>query len=142
MDLEEPEAASVISQALNEPQSMSMRTTELTAISVLKGEIIFQMAGVSQHVAFQTVRDRVRHQLANAADDPDLPELFDFLISNGVGKNTYIDQFMEWTGRYVDSKRRQLRFTAWYPVNKMCPEAVWARMAVLKRAYRKQPQNT
>jgi hypothetical protein len=142
MDLEEPEAASVISQALNEPQSMSMRTTELTAISVLKGEIMFQMAGVSQHVAFQTVRDRVRHQLATAADDPDLPELFDFLISNGVGKNTYIDQFMEWTGRYVDSKRRQLRFTAWYPVNKMCPEAVWARMAVLKRAYRKQPQNT
>ena len=53
-----------------------MRTTELTAVAVLKGEIIVQMSkDVSQRVAFQTVRDRVRSQLHTAADDPDLPEV-------------------------------------------------------------------
>ena len=82
MDVEEPNAASIISQALNQPQQMAMRTTELTAVAVLKGEIIVQLGkDVSQRVAFQTVRDRVRAQLHTAADDPDLPEVFDFLIS-------------------------------------------------------------
>ena len=37
MDVEEPTAASAISQALNESQAIALRTTELTAIAVLKG---------------------------------------------------------------------------------------------------------
>ena len=140
MDVEEPNAASLISQALNSPHELGMRTTELTAVAVLKGEIIVQMGkDLSQRVAFKTVRDRVRTQLQAATDDPDLPEVFEFLISNGVGKNVYIDKLLEWTQTFVDSKKRQLRFSAFAPVNKMCAEAVWARMAVVKRAYRKPP---
>ena len=121
---------------------MAMRTTELTAVAVLKGEIIVQMSkDLSQRVAFQTVRDRVRSQLHTAADDPDLPEVFDFLISAGVGKNSYIDHLLEWTSCFVDSKKRQLRFSAFAVINKMCEQAVWSRIAVVKRAYRKQPTN-
>ena len=78
MDMEQPEAASIISQALNSPASMAMRTTDLTAIAVLKGEIMFQLGReVSQKVAYKTVVDRVRAQLDNAADDEHLPEIFD-----------------------------------------------------------------
>ena len=142
MDVEEPDAASIISQALNQPQQMAMRTTELTAVAVLKGEIIVQLGkDLSQRVAFQTVRDRVRAQLHTAADDPDLPEVFDFLISSGVGTNAYVDHLLEWTACFVDSKKRQLRFAAFAVVNKMCEQGVWSRMAVVKRAYRKQPSN-
>ena len=36
MDVEEPTAASIISQAMNQPAQMAMRTTELTAVAVLK----------------------------------------------------------------------------------------------------------
>ena len=87
MDLEEPTAASVISQALNKGQEVALRTTELTAVAVLKGEIMVQMSRtVGQRVAFQTVRERVRGQLDAAADDPDLPAVFEYLISSGVGK--------------------------------------------------------
>ena len=140
MDVEEPDAASIISQAMNQPQQLSMRTTEITAINVMKGEIIVQMGkDVSQRVAFKTVRDRVRTQLHTAADDPDLQEVFDFLISIGVGKNTYTEDLLEWAARYVDSKRRQLRFAAFAGVNKMCPQAVWSKIAVVKRAYRCKP---
>ena len=86
MDIEEPGAASIISQVLNTGHELVWRTTELTAVAVLKGEIIVQMSkDVGQKVAFATVRDRVRIQLDSTADDPDLPELFDFLISAGVG---------------------------------------------------------
>ena len=140
MDVEEPGAASIISQALNQPQQVSMHTTTLTAVAVLKGEIILQMSkDVGQRVAFQTVRDRVRSQLHTAADDPDLPEVFDFLISVGVGQNSYVDHLLEWTSCYVDSTKRQLRFAAFEIVNKMCEQAVWSKIAVVKRAYRKKP---
>ena len=142
MDVEEPTAAGIISQALNEPQKMSMRTSELTAVAVLRGEIIVQMGkDISQRVAFQTVRDRVRLELHTAADDPDLPEVFDFLISNGVGSNAYIDHLLEWTGIFVDATKRQLRFSAFAVPNKMCEQACWSRMAIVKRAYRSKPSN-
>ena len=140
MDVEEPKAALIISQAMNNPHQLAMHTSELTAIAVLKGEIIVQMSkDVSQRVAFETVRDRVRKELSSTADDPDLPEVFDWLISAGAGKNSYVDEFLEWTAIFVDSKKRRLRYTAWAVVNKMASGAVWARVAVLKRAYRKKP---
>ena len=142
MDVEEPGAAAIISQAQNLPQDIGMRTTELTAVAVLKGEIITQLQGdLSQRVAFQTVRDRVRSQLHTGADDSDLPEVFDFLISNGVGAHAYVDDMLEWTSFFVDSKLRQLRFVALAVINKMCPQAVWSKIAVVKRAYRKPPTN-
>ena len=61
MDVEEPKAALIISQAMKNPHQLSMQTSELTAIAALKGEIIVQMSkDVSQRVAYETVRDRVR----------------------------------------------------------------------------------
>ena len=40
---------------------------------------------------------------------------------------------------FVDSKLRQLRFAAFAVINKMCAQAVWSKIAVVKRAYRKPP---
>ena len=106
MGVEEPTAASVISQALNKSDELALRTTELTALAVLKGEIILQMGkDVSQRVVYQTARDKVEVQLDSAADDPDLPELFDFLISAGVDNNTYAQDFQDFVVCFVDSKR-------------------------------------
>ena len=127
MDVEEPDAASVISYALNRGHEMALHTTELTAVSVLKGEIIVQLSkNLGQRVAFQTVQERVRAQLDTAADDPDLPEVFDYLISAGVGKNSYIEDLLEFGGCFVDSKKRRLRFSAFAVANKIAPWAPWA----------------
>jgi hypothetical protein len=61
MDVEEPTAASIISQALNSAQELALRTSELTAVAVLKGEIIAQMGPkLSQQVVYRTVIERVR----------------------------------------------------------------------------------
>ena len=140
MDVEEPQAASLISQALNKGSDLALRTTELTAVAVLKGEIILQRSkDAAQRVAFLTVRDRVRQELSTAADDPDLPELFDFLISLGVGRNSYVEDMLEFASCFVNSKKRQLRFSAFSVPNKMFQSCPWAKVAVIKRSYRKKP---
>ena len=74
MDIEEPSAASTISQALNIANEIGLRTSELTAVSVLKGEMIAQMGkDLSQDVAYTSVLERVRRELKLAASEPDLP---------------------------------------------------------------------
>ena len=135
MDVQEPNAAEIISTAENEVNAVAMRTTEIQAIKVLRGEIIAQMSkDVGQQVCFQTVRNRVDMRLGLAVADPDLQQLFTFLISNGVGTNTYIDDFLEWAQVAVNPKKRQLRFVAFTPINKMV-NAPASRIAVAKRAY-------
>jgi len=150
MDHEEPTAAALISQALNKGHELAMRTTELTAVAVLKGEIITQLANnvFNKHghidkgsVNFRTVRDRVREQLDVTADDPDLPEVFDFLIQTGVGTNSYVDDMMEFGSTFVDSKKRQLRLSAFGVVNRVSEMAPWVKISLIKRAWRKKPVN-
>ena len=80
-------------------------------------------ANVGQQVAYLTVVDAVRQRLSTVADDPDLPEVFDWLISAGVGTNTYVDDFLGWTEIFVDSSKRRLRFSGWTVVNKMPDKA-------------------
>ena len=87
MDLAEPTAALAITiiQALNKGRQLALRTSGLTAVAVLEGYIIVQLPmHVGERVASQTVRDRVRHQLVDAADDPDLPAVYDYFIAAGV----------------------------------------------------------
>ena len=43
MDVEEPTAASTISQALSKGHEVALRTTKLIAVAVLKGDIIIQL---------------------------------------------------------------------------------------------------
>ena len=92
---------------------MALRATEIQAPNTLTGEIVVQMgADKSQKVAYNSVVAVVKQSLDSAADDPDLPELFEFLMSCGVGQNSFLDDFFEFCGVRMDSKYRQLRFGA------------------------------
>ena len=139
MDLEEPSAASTISQALNQGHQLALRTTELTAVAVLRGEIMLQSANLSQKVVFQSVREQVRRELHSAADDPDLIEVFEFLISLGVGTNSYVEDLEDFTKFFVNSKLRQLRFFAFANANAIPDCFPLVKVGVIKRAYRKKP---
>ena len=118
---------------------MALRTTELTAVAVLKGEMIVQM-DIAQQVAFATVKERVRSQLDNVVDDPDFVELFD-LLCIGVGKNSYVDHLLAFASQFVDSTKRQLRLGSFVEVNKVNVNAPRTKVALIKRAYRKKPKN-
>ena len=140
MDVEEPTAAAIISQALNKAHELALRTTELTAISLLNGEIIRQMGpDLSQRVAYKSVLEKLRLELDAAADDPDLPQLFDFLVMAGCGKNSYITDFLDFGAGYVNSTKRQLRFSAFAVPNQMPEQVPLTKIAIMKRAYRKKP---
>ena len=53
---------------------------------------------------FESVLEAVRKELDGLAEDPDMIELFDFLVGKGVGTNSYIDNLLDFTGIFVDSK--------------------------------------
>ena len=64
MLVEEPTAASLISQALNSAQNMALRTSELTAVNVRSGAVALALeSAVAGEVCFETVREKVRVEL-------------------------------------------------------------------------------
>ena len=102
---------------------------------------MFNQKNISQKVLFTRVVDRVRRELSYAADDPELIEVFDYLISLGVGENSYVDELEEFAKFFVNSKLRQLRFTAFGFANKVPENCPLVKIALIKRAFRKKPTN-
>ena len=141
MDVEEPTAAAIISTALNTSHQLAMRTTEIQAVQVLRGEIIAQGGAVAQSACFESVKAKVGQALGDAAGDPDLVELFDYMVSLGVGSNTYLENLLDFTRFFVNSKKRQLRFSAFTAANKLPKSCPRIRVGLIKRAYKKVPSN-
>ena len=102
---------------------------------MLKGEIVKASGPLAQLVAYKTVLDAAHMQLDSAAKDP---ELFDFFMGFSVDKNTYFDDYSQFQSAFVDSSLRQLRFAAFAVANKVPVEFPLAKIAIIKRAYRKK----
>ena len=86
---EEPGACSKISQALNKGQAIALKTTEMTALAVLNGTIGRELQSrLADEVAFETVKEKVRHELDLWVDDADFIELFEFTINLGAQPRT------------------------------------------------------
>ena len=139
MEAEEPTAASVTSAALNKYSDLAMRTTEWSALYTLKGGIIAASGTLGLRVAFASVVERTHMELDSAADDPDLDQLFDFMISIGVGHNAFFDDLANFQQVFINSKLRQLRFAAFGVVNKLPAQCPRVKIAIIKRAYWKKP---
>ena len=66
----EPGACSKISQALNKGQAIALKTTEMTALAVLNGTVGMELQRrAAKEVAFETVKEKVRHELDLWVDD-------------------------------------------------------------------------
>ena len=142
MTTEEPTAASLISRAMNCGHEVALRTTELTAVAVLAGEIgKRRSADVAAKMEFVSVKQSVAHQLDVIVDEPDFIALFECLISLGAGVNTYIPELLDFGSKFVNQKKRQLRLCAFAEVNKIPAQFPRTKVAVLKRAYRETPKN-
>ena len=140
MLIEEPEAACLISNALNKGQEAACKTSELTAVAVLTGAVTLNAEqSTSQQVAYETVKEKLRHELDYYVDEPEFIEMFEFVVSVGANQSTYIKELLEFGDRFVDSKYRSLRLNAFTEVNKMPATCPRSKVAVLKRAYRKKP---
>ena len=45
-------------------------------------------------------------------DEPEFIELFDFVISLGANRNSFLQGLFEFAERFVDRKKRELRLSA------------------------------
>ena len=85
--LEEPEAAGLISTALNKGQEAACRTSELTALAVLTGAITLHAeGGLWQELDYKTIQEKLRSELDYFVDEPEFIEMFERLISLGAHK--------------------------------------------------------
>lgn len=76
INVEEPTACSMISQALNKGHEAALRTGELTALAVLTGAITrAQESKLAQKLAYESVKEAVRTELDVFADEPEFVEL-------------------------------------------------------------------
>ena len=68
----------------------------------LWGEISNGSGIFGERVAFKSVLATTHLELGPAADDQDVNQLFDFLISVGVGRNTYFDDLAYFQNIFVN----------------------------------------
>ena len=119
IQIEEPTAARMISQALNKGHTRALETTELTAMAVLSGATMAQKKGLANEVQFESSKEKVRAELDVFVDDPDFIALYDFVINPGCNVNTFIPGLLDWASKFVNSKQRKLRLAAFYEANKV-----------------------
>ncbi len=92
--VEEPGKCAMISNALNKSHEIVLRTTELSALESLTGELSLQMnASAAQAVKFDSVREALRSQLDDYVDEPDFLEMFEFVINLGGSKHSFVSGF-------------------------------------------------
>jgi hypothetical protein len=138
--MEEPDGCSLTSQALSGNSGIVLRTTELTALECLTSQITMMFETTkAEEIAFASVKEALRKQLDVYVDDPEFVEMFDFAINLGAKKNSFIPCFLTFAARFVNSKKRSLRLSAFTETNKIPPSCPRVKIAVLKRAYRKKP---
>ena len=137
LTVEEPGGASLISQALNTGSGLALRTTELTALSVLSGECALQRRSRGgDTVVFEEVKAAVRSKLDVFVDEAEFQGLFDFVVNLGAMENPFIPDLLDFASRFVDQKQRQLRLGAFVEANKVNMHFPRVKIAMLKRAYR------
>ena len=140
--VEEPGGCSLIAQAMNKGQALALRSSEITALSAVAGAVTMVQAQAELSLSFEAVKERVRDELDMWVDDPEFIDLFEFVVTMGGKEAGFVDGFLDFASKFVDSKQRQLRLVAFATVNKMPWETPRAKVAVLMRAYRKPPSRT
>ena len=143
---EEPTGCSTISYALNKGNQLALRTTELTAMKVLSGEIaLAQSSAVADEMLFESIKAKVRHQLDFLVDEPDFIEMFEYIINLGGTKQTYIPKLLRYLEVYLEESERRLRPQAFQVPNRLGGlkglDFPRARIALIKRAYRQKPSS-
>ena len=79
MEIEESGACKLISRAMNIMQEVALQQTELQAWEAISGQI----ASLNAKASFQTALAAVAADLDVLAEDPDLIEMFDLIVSRG-----------------------------------------------------------
>ena len=139
---DDPEAAMLISAALNRGHNLGLKQSEVEALQVLAGQMpAVQGAAVAEAFVYEQLLERAHLLLTNIAEDADFKDLVGFVATMGAASAPWVPEFVAFANAFVNSSERRLRLAAFGVVNKMPDEAPRAKLAVLFRAYRQKPNS-
>ena len=139
--LEDKEALSLISQALNLGNDIALATAESTAIAMLSDTVSFALknAKVSNQgartLAFNKIKETVSVELANYASLPNFQDVFEFVMEMGANEAPFIRDLTDYLSVWVNSSKKRLPLAAFKEVNKIVNKFPRAKLAIIKRAY-------
>ena len=119
MDVEEPEAALIISIALNKKNEVAMKTGHLEIWSTL---VALCKPSADGSVPFEPVRDKLIDLYGAAVDHPDFVHAFRLVCDAGGAGSVHMQDMENFTSVYVNPKLRKMRMEAYaivapYPVD-------------------------
>ena len=138
---EAPGTCAAISHALNTPQAMAMVTHEMEALRTLVELVDGERACRGRApgaVDFERVKEGMRRDHAHFVEQAGWQDMFEFVLNSG-GNSQYIGLLMDFDRRFVDHKKRQLPLEAFREVNKLNATLPRTQVALLIRAYSKEP---
>lgn len=136
MDEEDPDAAQIISIALNKKNEAAMKTGHLEIMSTLEGLCKPDPTGV---VLFEPVRDKLIELYGSAVDHPDFVYAFRLVCDAGGAGSKHMKDLHEFTTVYVNPKLRKMRMEAYATIAPYPIEYPRIKNACLKWAWKQTP---
>ena len=133
MDVEEPEAALVISIALNKKNEASMKTAHTEIMTTLVS--LCKPSPGSMAVPFEPVRERMVELYGAAVDHPDFCKAFQLVLDAGGHDSPHMKDLQSFINAHVNPRLRKMRWEA-YAVAEYPVEFPKVKNASIKWAYR------
>ena len=142
--LEEPGGAELISAALNDPQTQGLHIHEMEALNCLVNVVYEEHArsAVSGHagcVSYPQVLAQCKKTMPGVVAQAQFKDMFEFVINIGGKTAGFVQRLFKYERRFVDHKKRRLPPQAWGCVNSLAPMLPRTKVALLMRAYSKDP---
>ena len=140
MDTEEPEAAMIISVALNKKSENSTKTSHTEIMNTLVGLCKPDPHDVERKVPFEIVRDLMLEIYDAHVDHPDFQYAFRLVMDAGGHDSPHMKDLHDFTKVYVNPKLRKMRSEAYKVIPGHPEEFPRLKNASLKWAWKQPPK--
>ena len=140
MDEEEPEAALLISIALNKKNESAMKTSHTEIMNTLVGLCKPSPADIEGKVPFDPVRDKMIELYGANVDHPDFFHAFRVVMDAGGHDSPHMANLQDFTNVYVNPKLRKMRYEAYAVISDYPLEFPRLKNACLKWAWKQTPK--
>ena len=140
MDEEEPEAALLISIALNKKNEASMKTSHTEIMNTLVGLCKPSPGDLEGKVPFDPLRERMVELYGAVVDHPDFFHAFRVVMDAGGHNSPHMANLHDFTNVYVNPKLRKMRYEAYAVISEYPLEFPRLKNACLKWAWKQTPK--
>ena len=142
IDEDDPEAAWVISVALNKKNEAAMEIAHTEVMTSLVGLCKPEPGKPPTVVVFEPVRDKLVELYGSIVDHPDFHHAFRLVMDSGGYESPRMADLHDFTSVHVNPKLRKLRFEAYGVVTPLPYEDPRMKNALLKWAWKQSPVRT